>query len=140
VGDAEEEDKNRDKLEVDFYLPHTLSITAEAIGFYVSHLLSLQPTIESLLRFYWCNRELHTDAHNSTELSLISNPLHGDVTHERDGNGNEIMDGLEEDSGPATTSSKQYSRPEISVQNRTEASEMIPRYIKAVFGSPNEFR
>jgi hypothetical protein len=140
VGDGEEEDTDWDELETHRNPPHTLSIAAEAISFHVSHLLSLQPTIESLLRFYLCHRESHTDAHNCTELSLSSVPLHREITHIRDDNDHRIRDGLEGDSGLATMSSTQYSRPEISVQNRAEASEMAPRYIKAVFEYQNELR
>jgi hypothetical protein len=120
--------------------PPTLSIAAETISFYVSHLLSLQPTIESLLRFYLLNRALHDDAHNSTELTLSSVPLHGEITHERDDNNYEIVDGREGDSAPATTSSMQYSQPEHRVKNRAEASETLAKYIKSVFGYQNELR
>jgi hypothetical protein len=50
LGDAEE-NKNWGELGTNGNPPPTLSIAAETISFYVSHLLSLQPTIESLLRF-----------------------------------------------------------------------------------------
>ncbi|PMD51495.1 uncharacterized protein K444DRAFT_233387 [Hyaloscypha bicolor E] len=113
------------ELETNRNPPYTLSIAAEAISFYVLHLLSLQPTIESLLRFYLCNRALREDAHKSAELTLSSVPLHGEITHERDDNDYEIRDGLEGDSAPATSSSTQYLQPELCVQNRAETSEMV---------------
>lgn len=140
LGDAEEENKDWGELETNGNPRPTLSIAAETISFYVSHLLSLQPTIESLLRFYLRNRALHDDAYNSTELTLSSVPLHGAITYERDGNDYEIVDGLEDDSAPTTTSSTQYSQPEHPVKNRVEASETVPRYIKSVYGYQNELR
>jgi hypothetical protein len=142
LGDAEE-NKDWGELETNRNPPYTLSIAAEAISFYVLHLLSLQPTIESLLRFYLCNRALREDAHKSAELTLSSVPLHGEITHERDDNDYEIRDGLKGDSAPATSSSTQYLQPELCVQNRAETSgmvEMVPRYIKSVFGYQNELR
>lgn len=134
LGDTEKENKNWGELETNGNPPPTLSIAAETISFYVSHLLSLQPTIESLLRFYLCNRALHDDAHNSTELTLSSVPLHGEITHERDDNDYGIMDSLKDDSAPTTTSSTQYSQPEHPVKTRAKASGTVPRYIQSVFG------
>lgn len=134
LGDTEKENKNWGKLETNGNPPPTLSIATETISFYVSHLLSLQPTIESLLRFYLCNRALHDDAHNSTELTLSSVPLHGEITHERDDNDYGIMDSLKDDSAPTTTSSTQYSQPEHPGKTRAKASGTVPRYIQSVFG------
>ncbi|PMD17009.1 hypothetical protein NA56DRAFT_752671 [Hyaloscypha hepaticicola] len=126
LGDTEKENKNWGELETNGNPPPTLSIAAETISFYVSHLLSLQPTIESLLRFYLCNRALHDDAHNSTELTLSSVPLHGEITHERDDNDYGIMDSLKDDSAPTNTSSTQYSQPEHPVKTRAKASGTVP--------------
>jgi hypothetical protein len=114
LSDAEEENKDWGELETNGNPPPTLRIAAETISFYVSHLLILQPTIESLLRFHLRNRALRDDAHNITEPTLSSVPLHGEITHERDDNDNEVVDGREDDPAPATTSSMQYSQPKIA--------------------------
>jgi hypothetical protein len=135
-----EEDEDWDELVTDRNPPHANNIAVEAISFYVSHLLSLQPTIESLVRFYLYLEEPNVDTYNPTELAYGSGPPHGGITHKRDDNNYEMMDCLEGDSAPTNASSTMHSSPKHQVQNRTKFLEMVPRYVKAVFRDQNELR